>query len=249
MSLNQTQLNSLSEQQQQTTDQINKLVSQSTDALTCGPNCQKTRTANSLQQTYLNAQANVETAPSQLQEAEKNYYTFTQGTAGYNAVQRTTVTEQAATATNSATTTFQNGVDSATTLTTTYNSLSSTYQNAFELYKKYLEENAELQGEINEINTDTVTNDRKTYYESQGYSKLQSWYTLFKWIYILLLIVYVIGLFLLGSSFSFISKIGILFALILYPFVINYIVMVVYNGLRRVYSLLPKNAYTTLQKS
>jgi len=249
MSLNQTQLNSLSAQQQQTTDQINTLISQSTDALTCGPNCQKTRTSDSLQQTYLNAQANVETAPVQLQEAERNYYTFTQGTAGYNAVRSNAVTQQATQATNTATTTFQTGVDSATSLTTTYNSLSSTYQNTFDLLKKYLEENSELQDEINEINTDTVTNDRKTYYESQGYDKLKSWYKLFMWIYIFLIIVYFIGLFLAGSGYSFIAKFGILIALILYPFVINYVVMFVYNSLSSVYNLLPKNAYTTLNQN
>ena len=249
MSLNQTQLNSLASQQQQTTAQINQLIAQSTDALTCGPNCQRTRKTDSLHQAYLNAQANVQTAPFQLQQAEQNYYTYAQGTAGYNAVRANAITQQATQVTDSATTTFQNGVDSATSLTTTYESLSSTYQNAFELYKKYLEENAELQGEINEINTDTVTNDRKTYYESQGYDKLKSWYKLFKWIYILLLIVYFIGLFLAGSSYSFIAKFGILIALILYPFVINYVFMFVYNGLSRVYNLLPKNAYTTLQQS
>jgi len=249
MPLNQTQLNSLASQQEQTTAQINQLVAQSTDALTCGPNCQRTRTADTLHQDYLNAQANVETAPVQLQTAEQNYYTFTQGTAGYNAVRANAVTQQATQVTTTATTTFQNGVDSATTLTTTYDSLSSTYQNTFELFKKYLEDNAELQDEINEINTDTVTNDRKTYYESQGYNKLKSWYKLFAWIYFFLLIVYIIGLFLAGSGYSFIAKFGILIALILYPYVINYVFMFVYNGLSRVYSLLPKNAYTTLQQS
>jgi hypothetical protein len=247
MSLNQSQLNSLSLQQQQTTDQINALITRSTDALTCGPECQKTRKADSLQQDYLNAQANVETAPVQLQTAEKNYYTYTQGTAGYNAIRTNAITQQAAQVTDSATTTFQSEVDSATSLTATYNSLSSTYGNAFELLQKYLEENAELQDEINEINTDTVTNDRKTYYESQGYDKLKSWYKLFMWIYIFLLIVYVLGIFLAGSSYSFISKIGILIGLILYPFIINYVVMFVYNNLRQIYSMLPKNAYTTLK--
>jgi len=247
MSLNQNQLNSLAAQQQQTTAQVNRLISQSTDALTCGPSCQKTRTADTLHQNYLNAQANVETAPFQLQQAEQKYYTFTQGTAGYGAIRANTVAQQAAGVTSSATTIFQSGVDTATDLNTTYNSLNSTYQNTFELLKKYLEGNAELQDQINEINTDTVTNDRKTYYESQGYDKLKSWYKLFMWIYIFLLIIYFIGIFLAGSGYSFIAKFGILIAFMLYPFVVNYVVMFVYNGLYRVYSLFPKNAYTTLK--
>jgi len=249
MSLNQNQLNSLALQQQQTTAQVNSLISKSADALTCGPSCQKTRMADKLHQNFLNAQANVETAPFKLQEAEQQYYTFTQGTAGYGAVRSNAFSQQATQATESATTTFQTGFDDATYLNAIYNTLSTTYQNTFELLKKYLEDNAELQDQINEINTDTVTNDRKTYYESQGYDKLKSWYKLFAWIYFFLLIIYFIGIFLAGSSYSFIAKFGILIALIIYPFVINYVVMFVYNSLHRIYSLLPKNAYITLQKS
>jgi len=247
MSINQTQLNNLAAQQQESTDQINQLLQQSSDALTCGPNCQKQRKSNLLHQEYLNAQANIETAPVQLQQAEKDYYTYTQGTAGYIAIRKNQVTKQAAEAVNSATTTFQSGVDSATTLTDTYDSLMSTYDNTFELYKKYLEENAELQDQINEINTDTFTNDRKTYYESQGFNKLQSWYKLFKWIYIIFLVVYIIGFIFIRTGYSFKTKLFILIALILYPFVINYIVVFIYNGTLRLYDLLPKNAYTTLQ--
>lgn len=242
MSQNQCKLNS----QQKTTDQINQLIQQSTDALTCGPNCQKTRKSDSLRQDYMNAQANVETAPYKLHEAEKKYYIYTEGTVGYNAVILKESTKKANQLTTSITNAFQSDVDSAKSLTETYNSLYITYQNTFELYEKYLRENSELQYQINEINTDTITNDRKTYYEGQGYTKLQSWYSLFKWIYIFLLVVYFIGIFLAGGKYSFLSKFGILILLILYPFLINYIVIFIYKTGARIYELFPKNAYTTL---
>ena len=233
---------------QQTTDQINQLIAQSADALMCGPSCQQAREASSLQQAYVNAQANVDTAPAQLQQAEQNYYTYTQGTAGYNTIRANSATTQAADAASSAAATFQAGVDSATELTNTYNSLHITYQNTFDLYQQYLNKNAALQGEISQINTDTVTNDRKTYYESQGYNKLQSWHTVFRWIYIILLVVYVIGMVVVGSSYSFMAKIFILLALIIYPFVINNLLLFIYSSFLHLYSLLPKNAYTTIEQ-
>ena len=246
MSGNQSQLNTLAAQQQQTTDQIYQLITQSSSALTCGPNCQKTQNTEVLRQDYLDAQANVQTAPIQLQEAEQNYYTYTQGTAGYNVVKASSVSQQASALVGSTTTTFQSDVDNATDLTTTYNSLDTTYQKLYDLYEKYLEENYELQMQINEVNTDVITNDRKAYYKGQGYDKLNSWYILFKWIYVFLVFIFILGMLLAGSNYSFMAKFGILIALILYPFVINYIVMFVINFIMQIYSLLPKNAYTTI---
>lgn len=246
MSSNQSQLNTLAAQQQQTTDQINQLITQSSSALTCGPNCQKTQNTEVLRQDYLDAQSNVETAPIQLQQAEQNYYTYTQGTSGYNAVRASSLSQQATALVGSTTSTFQSDVDNATDLTTTYNSLDTTYQKLYDLYGKYLEENYELQMQINELNTDVITNDRKAYYKGQGYDKLNSWYILFKWIYVFLVFIYILGMLLAGSSYSFMAKFGILIALILYPFVINYIVMFVINFIARIYGLFPQNAYTTI---
>lgn len=111
-----------------------------------------------------------------------------------------------------------------------------------------MNKNAALEGEISQINTDTVTNDRKTYYESQGYNKLQSWYTLFRWIYIILLVVYVIGMVVVGSNYSFMAKFFILVALLIYPFVINNLLLFIYSSFLQLYSLLPKNAYTTIEQ-
>lgn len=232
--------------QQQSTAQINQLIQQSTDALTCGPDCQKIRKTDQLRQGYLDAKANVETAPFKLQQAEQSYYTYAEGTAGYNKIRAAQATQQAATITSSAASTFQHGVATATDLTAEYDSLYTTYQNMYDLYEKYLEENAEMQMEVNTLNTDKITNNRKSFYESQGYDVLNSWYKLFKWIYIFLIVIYILGMFLSNSSYSFVARICILVALILYPLVINYIVIFVYSIMLRIYSLMPKNAYTTI---
>ena len=246
--LNSQQIQQLQEQlnSNDSTSQINNLIAQSTEALTCGPNCQKTRQSEKLKQQYLDAQANVNTAPTQLDSAAKNYYTYTQGTAGYNSFRTTQLQSQAKAIASGATTTFSDGVDSATQLTDTYNSLHATYNNAVELYTRYLNENDELTDEINQINTDTVTSDRKSFYESQGFDKLNSWHSFFKWIYIILLVVYFFGMILAQSSYSFLSKFLILLAFLIYPFVINYVVLLIYNIFARIYTLLPKNAYTTI---
>jgi len=231
---------------QQTTTQINKMISQSADALTCGPNCQRTRHAEELKQKFLDAQANVNTSSAQLNNAAKEYYTYTQGEAGYRKYLTTQVSAEAKTTTTKAKTAFTSAADKLKTLTKTYDSLHTSYTNAFNLYEKYLLENSILQGKIDAINTDTVTSDRKSFYEGQGLDNLNNWYILLKWIYIILIIVYVFGMILAGSNYSFLTKFLILIAFIIYPFVVVYVVSFLYNGITRINSLLPKNAYTTV---
>ena len=230
---------------QQTTDQINQLISQSSDAILCGPDCQKIRKTGLLRQTYLDAQANEETAPIQLQEAEKNYYTYTQGTTGYNTIRKNELTKQVSTIVASSTAKFESEIDNAKELTKTYNSLHITYKNMKELYQRYLEENKQLQKQVRHLTADTVTNDRKSFYESQGYDALQNWYILWKWIYIILVVVYVIGLFLVKSGYSIAVRIVILVALIVYPFIIQFLFRILYGLFEKLYSYLPKNIYLT----
>jgi hypothetical protein len=47
---------------------------------------------------------------------------------------------------------------------------------------------------IFEGHTDTVTSDRKSFYEGQGVDKLNNWYSFLKWIYIILLVIYAFGM-------------------------------------------------------
>jgi hypothetical protein len=65
-------------------NQFNNLIQNSQNALLCGPDCQKKKYSENLEQIYLDAKNNVLTAPSQLNTAAKNYYTYTKGEAGYD---------------------------------------------------------------------------------------------------------------------------------------------------------------------
>jgi hypothetical protein len=231
---------------QQTTAQVNKLISQSADALTCGPTCQRNRHAEELKQKFLDAQANINTSTTQLNNAAKEYYTYTQGEAGYRKYLSAQVSAEAKASTTKAKTAFSTAADKLKALTKTYNLQHTTYTNTFNLYEKYLLENSVLRGKIDAISTDTVTSDRKSFYAGQGVDNLNNWYILLKWIYIILLVVYVFGMILAGSNYSFVAKFLILLAFIIYPFVVVYVVSFLYSGIERVSSLLPKNAYTTV---
>jgi len=231
---------------EKTTSQINRMISQSADALTCGPDCQKARRSEELKQKFLDAEANTNTAPAQLAAAAKEYYIYTQGEAGYRQYLKRQATAQAKVIATRTKTSFASASAKLKAMTKDYERLHIIYTNTLTLYEKYLLENRNLQQEINRINTDTVTSDRKSFYEGQGVDNLNNWYILLKWIYIILIVVYIFGMILAGSSYSFLTKFLILIAFIIYPFVVVYCVSFLYTGILRINTLLPKNAYTTV---
>ena len=134
----------------------------------------------------------------------------------------------------------------ATSLTATYDTLYSNYQNIADLYENYLRENDVLNLNITTLNADMITNDRKTYYETQGYTNLTEWYRFFMWIYYILVFVFLLGIFLSNSSMTFMKKILLLACLIIYPFVVLHIALFLVGIGGRIYSLFPKNAYITI---
>jgi hypothetical protein len=228
------------------TAQLNKLLAQSAEALTCGPSCQKQKTTDRLKSAYQVAQTNVMTAPVELGQAEKAYITYVDGTAGYNSIMSNTITNQANTVCTNIQNEFNKQIEIATNLITTYNSLYTNYAYVKELYHDYVNENSETREHIGRLNSDVVTADRKTYYESQNYESLTKWYYIFRWIYIILLIAFFIGLFLAESDKSRMYKWTIFILLVLYPVVINYIIVYLLKTWSQLYTLLPKNVYKSL---
>lgn len=238
--------NNIITQQQEMTAKINQMLAQSSDALMCGPNCQKNRQSDKLHQIYLDAQTNIVSAPAQLKQAEKNYYTFTDGDAGYNSVLDNQLTQQVNDLGYKMQHEFDDSVDNATSLNDTYNSLSTNYNHVLELYNDYVNENELLNNKIKLRGIDIITTDRKTYYETQNYDGLLSWYSIFRWIYFLLVVAYIVAMFLVSSSVSLVYKIVELILIIIYPLMLSYTIPEFYKLIDWIWMLYPKNIYKTL---
>lgn len=228
---------------QDTTNQLNQLLAQSSDALLCGPDCQKMRKTDQLRQQYLDAQANVETAPFHLEDAEKSYYMFTGGTSEYDKIRKEQLEKDASAMIASTKATFQQEMENARDLGKTHENLSNTYENTLELYQNYLLKNSDLQKQLHVFKGDTITNDRKSFYESQGVDSLKKWYILWKWIYICVVASFIIGFFLAKSNYGIISRLLILVGFIVYPFLIQPLFRFIYGVVQQIFSYLPKNIY------
>jgi hypothetical protein len=241
-------------QDENITNQINKMIEQVNDALaksesslTCGPDCQAQENIKTLRQIYLDAQLNLQTAPTTLSVAEKNYLVSTLGEVGYSDYMTTRYSVQASQIGDKITSSFEKVATESTNLSDIYETLYTNYDYLEDLYNNYTTVNTDLKKDINQSTGDVVTSDRKTYYESQNYNYLKNWYTVYKFVYIVIIIIFIIFLFVRKSEYSFVSRVFILILFILYPIYITQSVFWIWNNvILRIWELLPSNIYKSI---
>ena len=229
-----------------TTDKLNKLLEQAASGLTCGPTCQKLKVSEELKQKYLDAQTNLETAPIRLETTKKQYYAFSEGQPYYDNMVEEELKEKADKIAGLIKDQFDKELLNAKTLNNVYNTNLINSKNTEELYKEYLKKNKKLEANMNKSHGDILTNDRKTYYEVEEYEYLHSWYRFYLIIYYIIWIIWILALFLTPNPFSFVGKIVNIILIAIYPFIINRIVLIIWNFIQMLLSFLPKNVYNNL---
>jgi hypothetical protein len=237
--------NDLLKRQQQTTEKLTALLEQSTSALSCGPTCQKLKTSEELKKKYVTSQTNMKTAPIQLENSKKNYYVFTEGESYYNDMLEAELQKKAEMITKLLAENFIDEIKNAKTMNSYYSTDLVNSSNTEELYNIYLVKNREIQKSIKGNHSDVLTNDRKTYYETDALEKLLAWYDFFWYMYYAMVIVFTISI-VLNQSIGIPKKIIFIFFAIIYPYVINFILGKIYGFLHSTWKQLPKNVYNDL---
>uniref|UniRef100_A0A6C0BCD3 Uncharacterized protein n=1 Tax=viral metagenome TaxID=1070528 RepID=A0A6C0BCD3_9ZZZZ len=250
--LNQTQMNltpspsssptTIESQAAAATSQINALLAQSKESLMCGPACQAQKNISGLEQTYVNAENNVKTAPEQLDEAKKNYYLALKGQSEYNKMILDDATKDADKLIKSLQEKFDEAGINTERQININDSLETNYHHMNDLYLQYSEENEKMDRTLKKVRDDIVTNDRKTYYEQQYIDSLESRYYWYRLLYIFLLLI-IIGVVLFKYSGSWIKKLLIIICFILYPIFIVPIVIYLMKCIQYILGFFPKNVY------
>lgn len=225
---------------------FNNMLEQARSAITCDSDCQYRKTSQELKDKYLAAKMNASSGQENVEIAEKNYVTFTQGESGYDEYLDTSLNEKADKVSEIFTTTFDEQVSSINANIDIYSSLLINYQNVLDLYTKYKDENEDLKKGLKENTSDIFTNERKTYYENEGVLSLNKYYNILIIIYVITIIIFAISIFGFESFLSFKVKIGILIAFIILPFVSSPILALIVNLVYQIYEMLPKNVLLTL---
>jgi hypothetical protein len=224
-------------------DKMNNLVASGNAAVLCGPSCQDQKINDSLYQTYINAKHNLDTAPEAVDLAYKNYIVKTKGQAAYDNILNERLTSQAADTSAKLQSNFDSIMADAVALNDAYNATVNNYNNSNELYSNYMSTNKQLKRQLDDSSNDIYTNDRKSYYNSQEIYVLMSWHGIFRWIYIIILISFVLCIFFVKSENSMRKNAYIFIALFIYPFICNPIALFLIRNFTRIGSLIPKNVY------
>jgi len=244
--LQQNSQSSLLQKQQISQDKINELLEKSAEAMMCGPTCQKLKITDELQQKYLDAQTNLQIAPIKLEQTKKNYYIYTEGRPYYDNMLEEDLKQKAEKIAELLGENFNDEVSSASTMNSYLNTALINSNYTKELLKSYTEKNQELQLLLRNRHGDILTNDRKTYYETDALNSLQLWYQLWWYIYYILLIVLIIALIISPSNLSLAKKIIIAILFVFYPYYIDYIVKWVQGLFMSISKSIPKNVYNDL---
>lgn len=227
-------------------DKFNKLMNQANETISCDTACMQKKREDELNQQYLEAEGNVQSAPQKLFTAKKEYITFTKGINGYNEYLDNELQQKANDIANTFKTNFNNSVNILESNIANYYGLLINFNNVVDLYKKYKYENQEIEKNLKQVSSDVITNDRKSYYEDEALSRLKTYYYFLMLIYIFIVLIFFISIFLVETNVRFYVRITILILLILYPFLSSWIYKILQNLFTSVYKNLPKNIYTTL---
>ena len=225
---------------------FNDLINQANQMLICGPDCMQNQKSAQLEQNYIDAETNMINAPQNVYLAKKEFITYKEGEAGYNEYIDKELTGQSEEIAKAYQEKFNTDVDSIQNSINTYRGLYINLNNVLDLFKKYELENKELEKILKNTSSDILTNDRKTFYEDQGISKLKTYYYVFLFTYIFVVIVFLLSTFLVKTTVKISTRLFILFFMILYPFICYFLLEIlkyIYTHIKYYFS---SNVYRTM---
>ena len=233
---------------QQPTMDINKLNSfldYANQAISCDSECKQNKRSTSLRNKLMEAESNLVLAEPEYQNAMKKYYVYVSGKTGYEEMMQEKYTEMATQITDTMKEYMTEISQQITQQINTYKGLMVNVRNLVDLFRQYKTENKHLARQLKEDANDIITNERKTYYEDQEIDVLDTYYYILFIIYIIVAICFIVLYYKNGTG----SKILTLLTFILLvglPFLSYWGLRIVLFILFWLFSLFPKNVYTTL---
>ena len=228
-------------------NQINSLISQAQQNISCDSNCQSQNQVNSLKQKYLDAQENKKTAGYKLDKAQKNYYVASKGQQYYTDFENNKLTKEGTRLADEFISIFNNQIDVINLNLDSYTSLYNNYDNVYELYSYYQKNMNTMRKQLKNERSDVLTNERKTYYEDQGIESLNIlYYYVLLTVYVIVVLGFVGSVFMIENSYSLIKKILLIVVLILLPFISTKLLTILIIFFRKIYNLLPRNINLSL---
>jgi hypothetical protein len=231
--------------QQSTINDFNKLLQEASNSIMCGPECQQNKEKSKLYQNYLDAKTTMINAPQMVDETAKKYYMYSEGPIGYNNYINQNLEQKLSIINKEITAKFKDNLNKANSNLELYKGISVNYAYVLELYEYYLKDNKKLETKYKNKTADTLTNDRKTYYENQGIESLNYYYKFLLFIYFVVSF-FLFWLLYLNIGLSRLKRTIIVLCVILYPICVIPMIHLILLFYHKLITLLPKNIYNNL---
>ena len=235
----------LTNQQAWNSREIKKLIDQYNHANDCieGTACHHSEKSQDLEAIYHAKRQNKQTAPQQLYHARKNYFTFAFGDEMYNKMETKRLEEEADKIIGDMTSEHKRVKKHINNLIQTYD---VSLRHSTEQYNKLNNTKSDMDDLERSISDDVAslkTANRKIHYENEEIKTVDMWTTVLGRLYWLILFIYA-GLFLYKSLWRSNKSSAILIALIIWPFISDWLLVKLIVIIKKALTHLPKNVYT-----
>ena len=245
-SINTKDINQLLGKQFDTKTQLSDMLEKTLSVISYSPEKQREQITSDLEEKYLNAQTNLQTAPIQLEETKKNYYIYKNGRPYYNDMLEKELTVKANVISQQIASKFNEETENANTMNAYYNTDIINSQNTKELYDEYLKKNATLELAIKNSHGDVLTNDRKTYYQTEAIDNVKMWHKFLFIAYYIFIAAFVVSIILYPNDISRVKQLVIVILLCLYPYIIDPIIRWIYSLYLSLHDNALSNVYLTI---
>ena len=188
----------------------------------------------------------MQTAPVQLETTKKNYYVFTEGRPYYDNMLEEELKQKAKLLAKLLADNFKEEILNANTMNSYYNTELTNSSYTKELYTVYLEKNKLIQNTIKNHHADIITNDRKTYYETEALEDLKNWYSFFWYAFYLFIMPLFTFTLIRKTSLHVILRLIIELIALSYPYYMDPVARSIYGVFHSIWKSLPKNVYNDL---
>ena len=176
-----------------TQKKLQELIDNANEKLSCGEgtDCYYNKRVQELETIYKKKLLNVKTAPEQLDIARKNYYVFKDGKDKYNSEEYKRLTEVSKSHILKLIENHDKIYATNKSLITNLNLLKKYEHLLINDIKSLNKEDRQISQNIDDSRDDLNTANRKVYYELQEINSLSFWHTLFRYLYILITLIFI----------------------------------------------------------
>lgn len=221
-------------------NKLNGMLTNLQSLMVCDTECRRRNQADLLKKKWLDAKAQKDNIDANIEDAERNYFSFIEGDFGYNQVLLERFKESAEQNKNESIKNHSKFMKNMNTLLASYKSLSDTYNNVVELEKTKREENKELNIKIDKMLSEIQTNDRRVVYEEWDTSQLNTIHTvIFYGYYIFLVLFLIYGPLFREKMYKNVMYVLTILLLFILPFLIQRISILIIRVYKKGFNILP----------